>query len=677
MRSLAMVANFHRERRIGRKTANFIAAVHAHLRSRGIQLNVEFVLDRPDEATHRQIETAAEPLGGARVHLVDFGDLGMARTHGVEAARAEVVCFVDGDDFFSMNWFEGALDHFSSGRRAEVLHTQYMVGFGDEEFVRETVESGHPAFDPLSLAVNWYWSANLAVQTEVFAAAPIKPYDHARGFGSEDWLWACDSLSAGIARVALAGTAYYYRVKPRRFSLGRVGDVIHMASPLFARESLPPPPAEPSSDPIPVRELTAAFFEQAREIEGFEVGLSYLRAVEAGARTVRHFTPHTPPVVGQAVREILASGFGDGSAIVFADRQRLAGGLAAAEAVATVFSGPATTPRLYVVEGEGEGRQARADGYVLSVAELKGAGLFDVQIDRLVARFMIQFRDLTVVNLLSPRARSTALAYSRATRGGVQRWVNVVGEYGFDALSQAYDELDAFAAAGVESENIAIFAKTAREAWWVRGLALRHHPALEADHVSGALGSRRLEPGAWSTPIGPAGQPSPAEARAWRLTPGEAGGVHGTEPAIAVTPALRALAEREAECVFVRGRAFLGLDFDEAGAPRPPGLRIPAVTIVEEDGGPTLYVRHALDRFERELQAGRVPADLASAGAIGVDTAALRAVLERFPERFTFSTLIAACARRAVEAGEACVAFFGPASIVSVSAADLEARADG
>ncbi len=673
-----MVANYHRERRIGRKTANFIGAVHAHLRSRGIQLNVEFVLDRPDDLTHREIETAARSIDGARLHRVDFGDLGRARTHGVEAARGDVVCFMDGDDFFSMNWFECALDHFSSGRRDEVLHTQFMVGFGDQAFVRETMESSHPSFDPLSLAVDWYWSANVAVQTEVFAAMPIQPYDHARGFGSEDWRWACDCLAAGIGRASAPGTAYYYRVKPRRFSLGRVGGLIHMASPLFTRAAAPPPPARPSVDPIPVEALTPAFFAQAREIETFEVGLSYLRAVEAGARTVRHFTPHTPPLVGRVVREVLASGFGDGSTIVFADRQRLAGGLAAAEAMTGALTGAPTSaqagagaaPRLYIVDGDGPESQGRADGHLVAVSELRAAGLNEAKIERLVARFMIQFKGLTVVNLLSPRAPSAALAFSRATRGGVGRWINVVTEYGFDPLSRAFDELDRFRAAGLESEDIAVFEKTAREAWRTRGVALRYDAALEADYVARSLGSRALDPRPWPAAATPT-PPSPAEARVYRLTGATAAAATGMEATIAVTEPLRRLAAREDECVFVCGAAFLGMAFGEASGARPPGLRIPALTVVDQEGGPTLYVRHAPDAYERELRAGRFPPDLATAGAIGVDCACLRAVLARFPAGFAFSTLIAASVRRALAAGVARVALFAPTAIVSVSAADL------
>jgi hypothetical protein len=674
-KTLAMVTNYHQERRIGRKTANFIGAVYAHLQQRGIQLNVEFVLDRPDAITQQQIEMAVRSINDARIHIVDFGNLGMSRTHGVHSARGDVVCFVDGDDFFSMNWFEGALDYLSSGRRSEVLHTQYMVGFDNDTFIRETMESDHPAFDPLSLAVDWYWSANLAVQADVFAAMPIQPYDHARGFGSEDWHWACNCLAAGIGRVSLPNTSYYYRVKPERFSLGRVADVIHMASPLFTRRGLPPPPSTPSNDPIPVSDLSPEFFEQAREIEAFEVGLSYLRAVEAGGWTVRHFKPHTPPIVGEVWRAILAAGFRDGSVVVFGDMERLAGGLPMAEAMTTALTGAPRAPRLYIVDGNGPKRHARADGYVLAVGELRAAGLYNEQIDRLVARLMIQFGDLTVINLLSSRVESSALAYSRAARGGVSLWINVVMEYGFDALSQAFHELDRFVEAGVESENIGVFRKTVTEVGRMRGVELLYYEDLEADYVDGVLGSRLIARAVHRAPIATlSGAASPAESRVFRLTPEHLVDVgEGTsgDVALAVTESLRTLSETEEECIFASGEAFLGLDFGDANRPRPPGLRIPALTIIEEDGQQTLYVRHPPEDFESEIRAGRIPADIASVGAIGVDCASLREVIGRSADQFALSTLIAVSVRNAVKAGQPCVELFASNAIVSVKAADL------
>ena len=674
--SLALVANFHKERRIGRKTANFLGQVEARLHAQGVNFYIEFVLDRPDELTIQQIETAARGIPGSRVHLVDFGNLGASRTFGVQKARADIVCFTDGDDFFSFNWFEGALEYFSAGRRRVVLHTQYMVGFDNERFIRETTQSTDPWFDPLSLAAQWYWSANLAVQAAVFASSPIQPYDHARGFGSEDWHWTCNGLAEGIERVALPNTSYFYRVKPDRFALGKVGDVIHMASPLFEPDRLLSRPPGVAAGPPPVVSPSKMFFEQAREVERYEVGLSYLRAVEVGAQTVQHFRPYTPPIVGSVYRGALSSGFGDGSAIVFADSQRLPGGLEMASSLCSAVTGVAPKGRLYIVDGGGDACHARSDGYVIQLGELRAARLWDDPIDRLIARFFIQNSGLTVLNVVSPRSGSRALAFSRATRGSVKRWINLVCEYGFDALSQTYEELDQFAAAGIAAENVALFEKTAMEARRVKGVRLSCSHALESAYVSGDLAS--IEPAAmvWQAP-----------AESWRAEDRAAAGVMvlrvgvsaqaNTGPGraeagwLTLDEAQREAARDAREVILVGGEAFLGENL-AVEWPERPGIRVPGLTIVRLAEPPVYYFRPRVAELNDALANGRVPADLSYVGAIGLAGGTFRELLESCGDRLPIARLVALAILKAREAGQVIVTPFNHVGVVSASAQDLE-----
>lgn len=677
-RSLALVANFHRERRIGRKTANFLGHVHARLRDRGIDFNIEFVLDRPDEATVAEITDASRAIPGSRMHLVDFANLGISRTFGVNAARADVVCFTDGDDFFSLDWFERALDYLSRGPMRVVLHTQYMVGFDQDEFIRETTESVDPAFDPLSLAVDWYWSANLAVQTEVFASAPIQPYDHASGFGSEDWHWSCNSLAEGIDRVSLPGAAYYYRVKPEKFALGRVADVIHMASPLFAADNLPPPP-QVVANRLPVAPLPPDFFSRAREVETFELGLSYLRSVEVGAKSIRHFKPHTNPIIGEVIRAVFSSGFGDGSLIIFADSQRLPGGVPMAAALGTALSHAPKAGRLYIVEGDQAPCQSRDDGYEIHLGALRAAGLYKEQIDRLLARFFIQHHNLFVLNLLSPRVVSQSLAFSRATRGSVRHWINVVMEYGFDALSQSYNELDLYFATAMDSENIAIFSRTANECLLVRGIQLDHWPALEAAYLSESLASVdalripfQAVDGSQAPEAGNAHVPD--DILVIRLVgavcPDE-GSDTDAGPWLTVDDELRQGTETARECVFVGLNTFIGSEIRSDGPDRLPGLRIPALTVVSQEKPPSLYFKPAIDVMNDQLLAGCMPGDLAWVGAIGVEAATLRDMLRDRPQRISVPAVIARSLAGARAAGVPGLRPFSDASVVSVSLDDV------
>ena len=96
------------------------------------------------------------------------------------------------------------------------------------------------------------------------------------------------------------------------------------------------------------------------------------------------------------------------------------------------------------------------------------------------------------------------------------------------------------------------------------------------------------------------------------------------------------------------------------------------MTIIHDEGQSTIYLKHPLDRFNEELQSGRFSADIGAAGAVGVDCASLREVLQEFPQSFSFPVLIDTCLRRARGAGGPCVTAFAPACILEVAAEDLD-----
>ncbi len=621
-RRLAAVANFHRERRLGAKTARFLAECRRRLADRGIDFLIEFVLDRPDAETEARIGEAAAAIPEARLHRLDVGNLGAARAHGVASARAEAVCFVDGDDLFSLNWFEAALDALGEGQGREIVHTQFLVAFGEEQFIRETVGSRDPGFDPMSLAVDWYWNGNLAVPRRLFAEVPIEPYDHAAGFGSEDWHWACNTLAAGIHRIVAPNTCYYYRIKPAKRALGRVGEVTHKPTTLFAADHPPPLPPPGRETPPPVSPLTSAFFARGREIEPFELGVSWLRALEAGALKVKRFRPHTPPLIGRIVREAMAAGFSDGSTVVFADEDRLPGGLATARAAATVLTGEPVDPgrRLYIIEGDEARCGPLPDGYGVAARELREAGLNLPRRHRLVARFLIERQGCTVVNLLSPRRRSLALGFSRATRRSVARWINVVSDYGSDGLSQAWEEIAAFAEAGIEAETVAVFAKTAREAATVRGVEMRYDPALEADWAAGRLGERPVSQAPFAAEK--IAEPPPVQLA-----------LNGGDPSLGdeARSIIRARAADGGVVLLALGGARPGWALRRSGAwaDRPgAGVLIPAVTVIGQDEEPPFTLIHPVARLAEAIAAGRLPAALLLAGMIGLDAMAAAEALD-------------------------------------------------
>jgi hypothetical protein len=211
----------------------------------------------------------------------------------------------------------------------------------------------------------------------------------------------------------------------------------------------------------------------------------------------------------------------------------------------------------------------------------------------------------------------------------------------------------------------------------VRGVVLRYDPELEAAFVAGDLERRRFSPTPWPVLPGALGSASPAEARVFRLSEVTflaRGAPLDPVPGGVLKPNedLLKLLETETECVLLVGAARLGLAFPPSGSDRPPGLTIPAVTVVDRDAEPTLLVRHPVDAFAETLRRGLFPMNLATTAVLGIDTTSLRLALERSPGGVALADAIGTAVERALDAGVAPVRLFDPDAVAQASDADIE-----
>jgi hypothetical protein len=492
MKSAGLVVNFHCERRLGMKTLRFVRAAVEHLEQQGIALHCRLVLDRADEFTRSAVSGLAAGVPRSEVLEVDFGNLGASRAAGVARIDEKIVFFLDGDDFVSFNWFEKALEFFraqGAGGEKLIAHTQFFVGFDKELFVRLGVDSRDDCFDALALAADWFFCNNLACHRSVFDAVPIEPYDHAGGFGAEDWHWSCETIARGFAHCLVPGTSYFYRGKPAKFSLGSAGQLVPRRSTLFdppwvnAQATLRTKPA-PRDEALAA--LDAEFYAEAERLVPFDFGLSYLRSLHAGAREVYYFRPGVPDEVAQSVRQFAAIDGTGGVDIIHADVERIPGAIAKIDDIVAQFGDKgAQRPRFYLLEGRPLELPPDDAINVVWLDRLKAAGTNEAQISRLIARFFIQSTDVRVFNFVSPRKRSLASSLAAAKRHSISVWYNLVLEYGLDRFSSTVTEVKEILAAGIAAETVAVFAKTARELVTEAEISVLHATSLEARYVSG------------------------------------------------------------------------------------------------------------------------------------------------------------------------------------------------
>lgn len=232
------IINIHREGALLVPTLRSIALAKNRAVEAGYELEVIIIADNADDKT-LEITHGFDTLID-RIIPVEFGDLGASREFGITAASHDWVFLHDGDDLFSSNWFLQFFDMAASGEIDErtVYHTALFARFGDEQNIRQMIDSWDARFHPLFLASEWYYSNKSVLNRKLFDEIPM-PYNNKRtGIGNEDWTWSCHTIHKEIRHSFLPETICFYRVKPAHTSLGLTPGMIHDASPIFSPDSL-------------------------------------------------------------------------------------------------------------------------------------------------------------------------------------------------------------------------------------------------------------------------------------------------------------------------------------------------------------------------------------------------------------------------------------------------------
>jgi hypothetical protein len=203
----------------------------------GRTLELVAVFDRADAPTRaRFAEEAAFFPCAVRDFAAGFASLGLARNFGVEAARGAHVCFADGDDLVSFNFFAAL---HAAARDAGDARVAFIPGtlavFGAQTrliHVPDLADVG-----ALNLLSSNPFVSRICLRRDHARAVPFTDASPAAGYAFEDWRQHCDLVAAGFDLRALGEAALFYRRRDAGLNARAEtqGGAIS-PSPLFGRE---------------------------------------------------------------------------------------------------------------------------------------------------------------------------------------------------------------------------------------------------------------------------------------------------------------------------------------------------------------------------------------------------------------------------------------------------------
>jgi hypothetical protein len=209
---ITVVLNVHSEGMLAHPTVLSLQKAKLHAERHGLTVDVLVVQDKPSSETLEYF-SECKVLDFTNL-LVAFGDLGLSRNAGTQAAKGKWIAFLDGDDLWGTNWLTACHSTAIGDMRNVVWHPEASQYFALEPHIYRHIDMEDPTFDLLTLMTNNYWTSLSFAGRDLYLSYPYPPTHLDKHLGYEDWSWNTHTISQGVLHKVVPGTVHFIRQKP-------------------------------------------------------------------------------------------------------------------------------------------------------------------------------------------------------------------------------------------------------------------------------------------------------------------------------------------------------------------------------------------------------------------------------------------------------------------------------
>lgn len=206
---LSIIVTAHAEGILLHRTLRSLLRSAELLSKHSITYEILIHVDNGTAETLDYIKANQSFLKSFQLFYNTFGDLGASRNFIITKAKADVIAVVDADDLFSQNWFSEAYTFLKKNKKTAILHTEWLINFGQQNLAWKKYNSKAKEEDALNMVWANRWDSAVIASKDVFQRFPYAA--NLDGFGSEDWHFGSETLAAGIPHLVVPKTIIFAR----------------------------------------------------------------------------------------------------------------------------------------------------------------------------------------------------------------------------------------------------------------------------------------------------------------------------------------------------------------------------------------------------------------------------------------------------------------------------------